>query len=258
MALLLNNLGTYPTIEQVWADHPEGGREGDYVVIGGSTYYWDKYSRCWVQSSTTPSSGGGGSQLIDGDLTVTGNLGVGGDAVINGRLIVNGREVVPGAGGGGGDTGTAQLAFKSIVFKRSDGRPNAPTDGAFGNPVPNGWYDSVPQGTDPIWMSSRYFTSDNQRPAGVNNDNWNVWSTPALMSDTEDFDVEFSPAATTSVPTAPIEGVNTHGGSGDQLWFDPVLDPTANWSQMNWMATRSKYVNDSGNETWTHQFPEQE
>ena len=251
MALLLNNLGTYATIEQVWADHPEGGREGDYVVIGSSTYYWDKYSRCWVQSSATPSSGGGGSQLIDGDLTVTGDLGVGGDAVINGRLIVNGQEVVPGEGGGGGNTGTAQLAFKSIVFKRSDGRPNAPTDGAFGNPVPNGWYDSVPQGTAPIWMSSRYFTSDNQRPAGVNNDNWNVWSTPALMSDTEDFDVEFSPAATTSVPTAPIDGVNTHGGSGDQLWFDPVLDPTANWSQMNWMATRSKYVNDSGNETWT-------
>lgn len=251
MALLLNNLGTYTTIEQVWADHPEGGREGDYVVIGSSTYYWDKYSRCWVQSSAVPGQSGGGSQLIDGDLTVTGDLGVGGDAVINGRLIVNGQEVVPGAGGGGGDTGTAQLAFKSIVFKRSDGRPNAPTDGAFGNPVPNGWYDSVPQGTAPIWMSSRYFTSDNQRPAGVNNDNWNVWSTPALMSDTEDFDVEFSPAATTSVPTAPIDGVNTHGGSGDQLWFDPVLDPTANWSQMNWMATRSKYVNDSGNETWT-------
>lgn len=249
MALLLNNLGTYTTIEQVWADHPEGGREGDYVVIGSSTYYWDKYSRCWVQSSAVPGQSGGGSQLIDGDLTVTGDLGVGGDAVINGRLIVNGQEVVPGAGGG--DTGTAQLAFKSIVFKRSDGRPNAPTDGAFGNPVPNGWYDSVPQGTAPIWMSSRYFTSDNQRPAGVNNDNWNVWSTPALMSDTEDFDVEFSPAATTSVPTAPIDGVNTHGGSGDQLWFDPVLDPTANWSQMNWMATRSKYVNDSGNETWT-------
>ena len=251
MALLLNNLGTFSTIEQVWAEHPEGGREGDYVVIGSSTYYWDKYSRCWVQSSATPSSGGGGSQLIDGDLTVTGNLGVGGDAVINGRLIVNGQEVNPNAGSGVSPDGTVQLAFKSIVFKRSDGRPQAPTDGSFGNPIPNGWYDSVPQGTDPIWMSSRYFTSDNQRPAGVNNDNWNVWSTPALMSDTEDFDVEFSPAPTTNVPTAPVDG-RTHGGTyPSQVWFDPVLDPTADWSQMNWMATRTRYLNDSGNAVWT-------
>lgn len=250
MALLLNNLGTFSTIDQVWAEHPEGGREGDYVVIGSSTYYWDKYSRCWVQSNATP-SGGGGSRVVDGDLTVTGDLGVGGDAVINGRLIVNGVEIDPNNMGGGGSGGSGQLAFKSIVFKRSDGRPQAPTDGSFGNPIPNGWYDSVPQGADPIWMSSRYFTSDNQRPAGVNNDNWNVWSTPALMSDTEDFDVEFSPAPTTNVPTAPVDG-RTHGGTyPSQVWFDPVLDPTADWSQMNWMATRTRYLNDSGNAVWT-------
>lgn len=250
MALLLNNLGSYATIEQVWADHPEGGREGDYVVVGGSNYYWDKYSRCWVQSSASP-SGGGGSRVVDGDLTVTGNLGVGGDAVINGRLIVNGVEIDPnGMGSSVFPDGTVQLAFKSIVFKRSASRPATPQDGAFGNPVPNGWYDSVPQGTAPIWMSSRYFTNDNKRPAGVNSDNWNVWSTPALMSDTEDFDVEFSPASTTNVPVAPT-AENSHDGSGEQLWFDPVLDPTADWSQMNWMATRSKYVNDSGNEVWT-------
>lgn len=253
MALLLNNLGSYATIEQVWADHPEGGREGDYVTIGGSTYYWDKYSRCWVQSDTAPSGGGegSGSRVVDGDLTVTGNLGVGGDAVINGRMFVNGVEVDPTTGGGGvSPDGTVQLAFKSIVFKRSDGRPQTPTGGSFGNPIPNGWYDSVPMGTDPIWMSSRYFTSNNQRPAGVNNDNWNMWSAPALMSDTEDFDVEFSPAPTTNVPTPPAEG-RSHGGTyPSQLWFDPVLDPTADWSQMNWMATRSKHLNSNGNSVW--------
>ena len=249
MALLLNNLGTFSTIEQVWAEHPEGGREGDYVVVGSSTYYWDKYSRCWVQSSATP-SGGGGSRVVDGDLTVTGDLGVGGDAVINGKLIVNGVEIDPNnmSGGSGSGSSTGQLVYKSIVFKRSVTRPDTPQDGAFGNPVPNGWYDSVPQGTDPIWMSSRYFTSDNQRPAGVNNDNWNIWSAPALMSDTEDFDVEFSNAATTNVPTAPPESESDRAAAG---WFDPVRDPSANWSQMNWMATRTRFVNDSGNLTWT-------
>ncbi len=249
MALLLNNLGSYATIEQVWADHPEGGREGDYVVVGGSNYYWDKYSRCWVQSSASP-SGSSGSRVVDGDLTVTGDLGVGGDAVINGKLIVNGVEIDPNnmSGGSGSGSSTGQLVYKSIVFKRSVTRPDTPQDGAFDNPVPNGWYDSVPQGTDPIWMSSRYFTNDNKRPAGVNNDNWNIWSAPALMSDTEDFDVEFSNAATTNVPTAPPESESDRAAAG---WFDPVRDPSANWSQMNWMATRTRFVNDSGNLTWT-------
>lgn len=244
---MINNLGSYSTIENVWADHPEGGREGDYVTVGGSVYYWDKYSRCWVQTSATP-SGGGGSQVIDGDLSISGNLGVGGNVVINGTLTVNG-VVFPGNSQGGGNSGTGQLVFKSIVFKRSASRPATPQDGAFGNPVPSGgWYDSVPQGTDPIWMSSRYFTSDNERPAGVSNDNWNVWSTPALMSDSEDFDVEFSTAATSSVPSAPPENESDRAAAG---WYDPVRDPSANWSQMKWMATRNKYLNDSGVPTWT-------
>lgn len=248
MALLLNNLGSYPTIEAVWADHPEGGRAGDYVTVGSSTYYWDKYSRCWVQSDLTP-SGSGGSQVVGGDLTVEGNLGVGGDAVINGRLIVNGVEIKPGAGGDGEGGGAGQLVFKSIVFKRSASRPATPTDGAFGNPVPSGgWYDGVPQGTDPIWMSSRYFTNDNERPAGISNDNWNVWSTPALMSDAEDFDVEFSNAPTSSVPANPPENESDRAAAG---WFDPVRDPSANWSEMKWMATRNKYLNDSGTPVWT-------
>lgn len=247
MALIINNLGSYPTIESVWLEHPEGGREGDYVTVGGSIYYWDKYSRCWVQTSATPSSGG---QVVDGDLSVGGNLGVGGNAVINGRLFVNGVEVIPGQGGGGGDSqgGSGQLVFKSIVFRRSPSRPASPQDGAFGNPIPTGWSDGVPVGSDPIWMSSRYFTSDNLRPAGVNNDSWNVWTTPALMSDTDDYDVEFSSAAASSVPIAPPEDESDRTAAG---WFDPIRDPNANWSQMKWMATRTKYTNSAGQPVWT-------
>lgn len=236
MALLLNNLGSYATIEAVWSQHPEGGREGDYVTVGGSVYYWDKYSRCWVQSGIAPTPSGG-SQVVSGDLSVTGNLGVGGNAVINGTLTVNGVPIT----GGGGSGGSGQIVYKSIVFKRYASKPAtpSPTDGAFGNPVPNGWSDGVPGGTDPIWMSSRIFTSDGAAPQQ------DYWSSPALMSDTEDMDVEFSNAPTTSVPSAP-----TTENAG-VLWFDPVTHPNAPWSEMNWMATRTKYLDNNGNAVWS-------
>lgn len=236
MALLLNNLGSYATIEAVWAEHPEGGREGDNVTVGGSIYYWDKYSRCWVQSGLAPTPSGG-SQVVSGDLSVTGNLGVGGNAVINGTLTVNGVPIT----GGGGSGGSGQIVYKSIVFKRYASKPATPSpaDGAFGNPVPSGWSDGVPGGNDPIWMSSRIFTSDGNAPQQ------DYWTSPALMSDTEDMDVEFSNAPTTSVPAAP-----TTENAG-VLWFDPVEHPNAPWSQMNWMATRTKYLDNNGNAVWS-------
>lgn len=147
-----------------------------------------------------------------------------------------------------------QSSFKSIVFKRytpttQKPKPDKPTtsDGTFGSPVPTGWNDGIPSGTEPLWMTSRIFTSDGQAPAQ------STWSDVVLMSDTDSFDVEFSKNAVGSYPAEP-SSTNTHGGSGTQIWFDPKLDATEfanHYDEFNWMATRSKSVNSSGVPEWS-------
>jgi hypothetical protein len=50
------------------------------------------------------------------------------------------------------------------------------------------------------------------------------------MSDTESFDVEFSPIE--SNPGTPTTNPNN--------WYDPTTDTNADWTNMIWMATRTK------------------
>lgn len=45
---LVNYLGTYETLDQVWETYPEGGKEGDYLYIASVLKKWDKYSSAWA------------------------------------------------------------------------------------------------------------------------------------------------------------------------------------------------------------------
>lgn len=237
----INDLGGFADLSAVWSMHPEGGRDGDYVTINNSTYYWDSLERNWVLAGS--GQGGSSSQTVEGDLTVGGNLNVGGSAHVNGDMTVDG---VINASGIHLDTPLpvpkdGQSVFKSLVFKRAASRPNAPlpTDGSYYNPVPvnKGWSDGIPAGTDPIWMTCRVFTDDQQPPQGN-------WSTPELLADSETFDVEFSPSETR--PEYPSSS-NMHNGSGTQVWFDPVLDALEFSRQtMRWMATRTRTMTGRG------------
>ena len=121
-----------------------------------------------------------------------------------------------------GDKG--ETSFKSLVFKRSATKPSKPTGGSYASPVPSGWSDGIPSGTDTIWMSSRIFTTDGQAPQQ------SAWTAVQLMSDTESFDVEFSPVV--SNPGNPTDNPDD--------WYDPTTDPSADWENMIWMATRTK------------------
>lgn len=123
-----------------------------------------------------------------------------------------------------GDKG--EMSFTSNVFKRSTTKPNKPgaNEGSFSDPVPSGWSDGVPAGTDSIWTTKRIFSSDGQYPQQAS------WEDVQLMSDTESFDVEFSPIA--SNPGTPTTNPNN--------WYDPTADPNADWANMIWMATRTK------------------
>ena len=50
----INDLGSFASIEDVWAAYPEGGQEGDYCTIDGTKYHWNKYTRMWGDTEPTP------------------------------------------------------------------------------------------------------------------------------------------------------------------------------------------------------------
>lgn len=246
----INDLGGFADLSAVWSVHPEGGREGDYVTINNVAYEWSALEHNWIIAGSGGQTGPA-SQTIDGDLNVGGNLDVNGNAHIGGDVTIEGElnvsrinftDPLP-------EPKDGQSIFKSIVFKRAVSRQAAMSpsplnsdDGTFYNPVPTakGWSDGIPAGNEPIWMACRVFTNDGEPPQGN-------WSTPALMADTESFDVEFSDSI--SKPANPDES-NRHGGTGTQVWFDPVLDAAAFSSRtMRWMASRTRVSTSSG-PTW--------
>ena len=94
-----------------------------------------------------------------------------------------------------------EVSYTSFVFCRTNASftdsDSVPTGGSYKNPFPSysgtiggknvDWSDSVPQGTEMIWMSS--VTFDNK----TDYDTTTVeWSKPRRMSDTNEFQVEFT------------------------------------------------------------------
>lgn len=78
MNLDINNLGTFSNIKAVWAKYPEGGKEGDYLMIGNTKYRWNKYDQIWENAATVTQGTARSNEIIDGDLTVQNNLTVAG------------------------------------------------------------------------------------------------------------------------------------------------------------------------------------
>lgn len=74
----LNDLGSFASIEALWAAYPEGGQEGDYCTIDGVKYRWDKYDRMWVAD---PNFGPTPARNVDtfySDVNMQNNLTVAG------------------------------------------------------------------------------------------------------------------------------------------------------------------------------------
>ena len=123
-----------------------------------------------------------------------------------------------------GEDGTdGQSSFKSTIFTRKDTTPSAPSGGSYLSPIPSplaGWSDGIPDGEEVLWASTRIFTADGKSPQQ------SVWSTPAVMSDSSDFDVEFSSLKSPSMPTG-------HPNTNTQ-WSNTADESTI------WMATSTK------------------
>jgi len=74
--------------------------------------------------------------------------------------------------------GTAgQGQFMSMVYRRSSTVPVTPVGGGWTFPIPDGgtWTHTILPGTDPVFASSRFFTSDGLAPQQ------DVWSPPVLF-----------------------------------------------------------------------------
>lgn len=150
----------------------------------------------------------------------------------NNRAYVN----VPWTSGTGSGGGGSITQFTSFAFIRSKTKPSTPSGGTYENPVPNGWSDGIPEGTDPVWFSTRIFNSDNSIAGS--------WSTPTLLTDSASMDVCYSNSNTR--PDAPT----THGTQSDSIWHNDAQPDdiwmaistrtsiTENWS--NWEIFRIK------------------
>lgn len=74
--------------------------------------------------------------------------------------------------------GTAgQGQYMAIMFRRSATVPDTPEGGSFSFPIPNGgqWTNTILPGIDPVFISTRFFTSDGKAPQQA------VWSPPVLF-----------------------------------------------------------------------------
>lgn len=133
----------------------------------------------------------------------------------NSQAFVN----VPWLENQGSGTVTESVSqYKEFIFKRSATKPDTPVDGTYQNPVPDGWSNGVPDGTDLVWFSTKIFASDNS--------NSGTWSTPSVLADSSTMDVCYS--SQEAKPNAPT----THGNQNDSVWSN-IGNSNSVWMAMS-------------------------
>lgn len=135
-------------------------------------------------------------------------------------------------------------SFKSTVFIRTNATPAVPVGGSYASPLPTtaGWSDGIPPGEAMLWASTRIFSSDGKDPQQT------AWTAPRQMTDTADFDVEFSSVAN---PSAPNGHPNTNAQwsntqSTDTIWMATSTKRNGVWSA--WSVSRIK--GEKGDRGW--------
>lgn len=74
----INNLGVFETIEHLWDRYPEGGRDGDFVTVGGKELCWNKYTHSWADAEGVVDDSERENKTFDGNVTINHDLYVGG------------------------------------------------------------------------------------------------------------------------------------------------------------------------------------
>ena len=138
------------------------------------------------------------------------------------------------AGEPGKDGISPNASFKSTVFKRTNTTPKAPTGGSYSNPVPTEWSDGVPSGEEMLWASTRIFSTDGKAPQQ------SAWTTPQPMTDTANFDVEFSAEKAPSMPEGHPNTNTQWSNKSDEntIWMATSTKHNGIWSE--WQVSRIK------------------
>ena len=124
-----------------------------------------------------------------------------------------------------GENGKSGVSlFKSYAFKRTDSDISGqqPTGGTWDNPVPTGWSDGIPVGTETLWQTVSTFKKD----ADGNTSN-TAWTRPAMVANTSDLLVFYSDSVTK--PSAPSTNI-----ADGTVWKETATENTI------WMAQRVK------------------
>ena len=122
-------------------------------------------------------------------------------------------------------------SFVSTVFIRSNSTPATPTGGSYDNPVPTGWSDGIPSGTAILWASTCVFRSDGTHDS---------WSKPSQMTDTANFDVEYSSVENPSAPAGHPNTNSQWSNTADKntIWMATSTCSNGVWS--NWSVSKIK------------------
>lgn len=214
----------------------------EYTVNGGTN---------WLNVGTIKSGSGSGSgteHVITIETWTDGNQywKQDGNWMLddNGNMVrANGKDGADGRDGAGYST-----QFKSIIFKRSNNtrivngvellqESEYPQGGTYNNPVPpsGNWYDGVPAGTAKLWMSTRWF-STNEAITAANN-----WSVPSPATDTADLDIEYSNAPLEEMPLDPGPSKNRNmynASTNPNGWYDGDVHSEL-LQDANWMTMRT-------------------
>lgn len=76
--IVINDLGHYGSMAEVWKCFPSGGRPGESLWIGSALYVWDQGQQNW-RSDVYPHHDTYRTMMLHGDLAVGNDLHVGGD-----------------------------------------------------------------------------------------------------------------------------------------------------------------------------------
>ena len=196
-----------------------------YVYYNGDevTYTLNGLTSTYRYIYAQPSKGIEPSNTTYWQVIAEGSKGDKGDKGEDGADGVNGIDGI-----------SPNTAYKSTVFFRSNPTPSTPTGGSYANPVPSGWSDGIPSGEEKLWASTRIFTSDGLAPQQ------DSWTAPRQMTDTANFDVEFSSVLNPSAPSG-HPNTNTQWSStanADTIWMATSVKSNGLWS--SWQISRIK------------------
>jgi len=112
----------------------------------------------------------------------------------------------------------SQSQVNATAFFRAIGKSVvAPTGGSYASPVPTsaGWSDGIPDGTAPLWQTTRIFTSDGMAPQQGS------WTAPRIVANTSSVKYQFSTDNSNWSDTASVSSVFMRTGTssdGGATW----------------------------------------